>query len=134
MTGQDRWPPAMVVMAHAMSERPQLQDAIVDCARAHGWMVFGILDTNPPAKRLSEGWPDLVLLRVGEHLFDSRLLFVELKKHGKNPTPEQMGWLTPLKRLADLIAKVIQFRPLDAFVWRPLDWLDGTVEITLERR
>ena len=127
-------PPAMVVMAEQMSERPTLQAAIVDCARGYGWLVFGVLDTRVPAKRYAKGFPDLVLCRVGERLLESQLLFIETKRQGATPTPEQVTWLNSIKRLGDFIEQVIGYRPLDAHIWRPLDWLDGTVEAQLERR
>lgn len=120
----------MLVMANRMSER-QLANAIVDYARTQGYLVYGVLDTRIPAKRFSKGFPDLLLLRVGDSLPDSRLVFVELKRHGEYPTPDQRLWLKALTCLSDLLDSVLDYRPLEVVIWRPLDWLDGTVEAAL---
>ena len=127
----ERHTPAMVVMAEQMSERPQLTAAIVDYARLQGYLVYGVLDTRTPAKRYSKGFPDLLLLRVGDNLWDSRLVFAELKTQKGELTRDQFHWLTLLGRLADLFECVTTVKVIEVVIWRPLDWLDGTVEAAL---
>lgn len=56
------------------------------------------------------GFPDEVLLgRRG-------ILFRELKRQGKHPTPDQQAWLDGLSAVG-----------LDADVWRPADLLSGRI-------
>lgn len=99
-----------------MTER-ELQSAVIECARLLGWRVahFRPAETSKgwrtPVEADGAGFPDLVMARRG------RLLFVELKSEKGKLRPEQVAWLDALNPLA--------------FVWRPADWLSGTVEHVL---
>jgi hypothetical protein len=62
------------------------------------------------------GWPDLFMVRR-EHA-----LAVELKSERGRTTPEQLDWLACLCNAG-----------IETFVWRPADWLDGTIESVLRR-
>lgn len=100
-----------------------LQRAVVDLARTCGWRVAhfptiqdarGVWRT--PVAADGKGWPDLVLVR-------DRVLVREVKGDGDRLRPEQETWLTAF-RLAGA----------DAGVWRPKDWIDGTIENELRTR
>jgi hypothetical protein len=64
----------------------------------------------------SPGFPDLVLVR------GPRLVFVELKSQVGRLTKEQLRWQEALLEAG-----------AEHYVWRPMDWLDGTVETALAR-
>ena len=61
------------------------------------------------------GFPDLVLAKPG------RLLFVELKSENGRLSQEQARWLAALGLTERAEVKV----------WRPSDWLGGTIEAVL---
>lgn len=73
---------ARVVMDWAMSERA-LQTTVVRMAKALGWTVYHTWRSD----HSEPGFPDLILIR------GTRLLAVELKRMGKNPTLHQVRWL-----------------------------------------
>ena len=72
---------------------------MVKQAKAQGWMVYHTYDS----RRSEEGFPDLVLLR-------ERLVFVELKREGEEPTKAQQVWLGKLWQAG-----------YEAYLWRPSD-------------
>ncbi len=68
------------------------------------------------SRKSSPGWPDSVI--AGPH----GVLVRELKRQREDPTPAQRQWLD------DLAATGV-----NAGVWRPLDWIDGTISRELAR-
>ena len=90
-----------------MISEKRLQGAIQQAARLTGWMYYHThrSDRSPP------GFPDCVLVR------GNRLIFAELKSAKGRLTPPQKGWLEALKATG-----------AEVYVWRPSDWLDGTVD------
>lgn len=111
--------------AAAMSE-DELLGYVINCAKVTGWMVCHFRPgrtahgwTTPIQGH--KGYPDLTLVR-GTTVFNSRLIFAELKREGKDPKPEQQEWLDCLKLLPWV----------EVHVWRPHNWLDGTVQKCLE--
>jgi Holliday junction resolvase len=84
---------------------------IVRLARQAGWRVF-----HPAPARFGKAWrtpyagdrgfPDLVLVRP------PKVLFIELKAHGRKPTPEQQEWLTALAQCSEV----------HTAVWRESEW------------
>jgi len=64
------------------------QQAVVEKASLYGWWWWH--DTDSRKNR--RGLPDLILVRP------PRVLFVELKREGQKPTPEQQGVLDMLAR------------------------------------
>ena len=66
------------------------------------------------SKRSDPGFPDLVLCR-------ERLIVVEVKRDGENPTPAQERWLIGLARAG-----------VETYLWRPSDWPE--IEAVLKRR
>jgi hypothetical protein len=60
-----------------------------------------------------KGWPDLTLVR------GDRLIFAELKSTEGKLTDDQVEWLTMLGNVGTVA------------IWRPCDWLDGSIETVL---
>jgi hypothetical protein len=87
-----------------------LQGLVERCARLFSWRAYHTYDS----RRSAPGFPDLILIR-GE-----RLVAVELKSERGRVTEAQLAWLMDLKRAG-----------VEAFVWRPSDWLSGEVERVL---
>ena len=102
-----------------MSER-QLQDAIAELAQVRGFMVHH----QRPARTAEgwrsavmydgKGWPDLVIVGHG------RCLIVEVKSEKGKVTLDQHAWLEMLRDTT-----------VEVHVWRPADWLDGTIDRVL---
>jgi hypothetical protein len=67
-----------------MNER-ELQDAVVEAARQLGWLVYHTHDS----RHSEAGLPDLILV----HPTRGRVIVVELKAEGKQPTDAQWTWL-----------------------------------------
>jgi len=90
--------------------------AVVDLAKRHGWAVyFTWYRASVNEKRQGyqvSGFPDLVLVRGATKERQARLLFVELKLDGKQPTATQREWL-------ELLGAV---HGVGVFLWRPSDW------------
>lgn len=102
-------------LAREMSER-ELARKVEDMATWLGWKHFSIKDTKNPAVRTSKGFPDFLAIK-GE-----RLIVVEFKRQGKDVTPEQLEWLDAFLQTGAGI-----------YLWKPLDWFDGTIERELSR-
>ena len=98
--------------AAVMSER-ELQEQVVCVARHLGWLVYHTFDS----RRSEPGFPDLVLVR------GQKVLFRELKTGRGRVSEAQRLWL---ERLAVAGA--------DVGVWRPEQWLDGTIQEVLQCR
>ena len=88
----------------------EFQATVVALARAYGWMVNGVLEQREYSKRLSKGFPDLVLARYKPGSIVGWLIFAELKSQKGRVSPEQRAWLTLLSVCGQ-----------DTFVWRPGD-------------
>jgi len=72
------------------------QAQIVELAIRLGWLVF-----HPWLSIHSQpGFPDLILVR------DTRLLAIECKRDGEQPTPEQWRWLRALDATTSVVAYV----------------------------
>jgi hypothetical protein len=98
-----------------------LQKAIIALARTLGWRV-----AHTPPVKTEHGWrtaiaadgrgfPDLLFLR-------ERIFVAEVKGDGDALTADQKMWLSAF-RLAGV----------EAFVWGPKEWRDGTIEEVLRR-
>ena len=93
-------------MSKPMREK-QLQQAIVDYAKARGFMAYHTYDS----RKSTPGFPDLVLIRR------ERLVAAELKVGKNKPTKAQLDWLEAFAGAG-----------AETYVWYDTDWLDGTVE------
>lgn len=93
----------------------ELLTAVLDLAQAAGWRCFHPRPARTQggwrtATQGDNGWPDLALAGHG------RFLLVELKRTGGALTDDQARWRH------DLEAAGVEYH-----LWRPLDWLDGTI-------
>lgn len=95
------------MVAGTMTEA-QLQTGIIRLAKALGWTVYHTRDSRGSQK----GFPDLVLF----HEVQKRILYRELKTKVGKLTAEQRTWLLGLRASGG-----------DVDVWRPIDYLDDTV-------
>lgn len=93
-------------VAHLMTERA-LQDAIVQVAKLHRWIVYHPFDS----RHSTAGWPDLVLLRPPV------AIFAELKRQDGKLSPQQAHMLEQLAECG-----------LTTRVWRPTD-LDDVIAL-----
>lgn len=100
---------ARVVLAEAMDEAA-LQAGVESRLRDYGWLWYHTRRSTGSAK----GFPDLCAVRRGQ------LVFIELKREGKQPTPEQHAWLKELARCQVRVC-----------LWRPAHLFDGTVDEVL---
>lgn len=112
---------AQTVLAKTMTEAA-LQSCVMDCAKLTGWRRIHFLPALDDRGRWrtpldgDPGWPDVVLARPG------RLVIAELKSHGGVVEPDQQTWLTLLGTVGGAVS---------VYVWRPADWIDGTIRRVL---
>ena len=99
-----------------MSE-DQLKAAAIELAELLRWRVYSLRrsDMAKVQGHTGKGFPDLVLVRP------PRCLFVELKSAKGRVRPEQEAWLCALS----------DCEGVESALWRPSDWLDGTIEAAL---
>jgi hypothetical protein len=100
--------PFSEAMALGMSEAT-LQANILHEATCLGWLGYHTYDS----RRSVRGFPDLVLV----HGVQQRLIFTELKKQTGRQSPAQIDWDKQLRA-----ASRCEF-----YLWRPSDWLSGSV-------
>ena len=99
----------------------ELQGAVIEAGRLFGFRIAhfrparSVRGWRTPVAADGAGFPDLVLARPGE------LVFAELKASGGRLHPDQATWLDVLGRTGGC----------NVHVWRPEDWLNGTVEAHL---
>ena len=101
------------VVAASMTEE-QLQGNIIALCKTLRLAVYHTHDSRSSTK----GFPDLVIAN------GRRLYFAELKNAKRNMTTEQEIWLSWL-RVTGVDG------PVKTFLWRPQDWLNGSVEAVL---
>lgn len=102
----------------------ELQGHIVKLAKGLGQLVYHTHDSRHSPK----GFPDLIILGCG------RMVVAELKRQREKPTPDQEKWLAEYRALAEEFIAPMGFKgttPVQVFVWRPMDWLDGSVRRVL---
>lgn len=104
----------------------QLQSAVIELAHILGWKVAHFRPAltargwRTPVQADGAGFPDLVMVRGLRA--DGRLLFVELKSDTGRISSEQDAWMTAL------LAATFDTVHVNLYVWRPKQWLDGTIE------
>jgi VRR-NUC domain len=105
----------------SMTEQ-ELLDNVLEMARLFGWRVAHFRPAmtkhgwRTPVSADGKGFPDLVLVR-------DRVIFVELKAAKGHMSPEQLDWMAAFSNAN-----------AECHVWRPIDWLDGTIETALRSR
>jgi hypothetical protein len=108
------------LIAKSMSEA-ELQANVIDAARKLGWRIahFRPAKTEKgwrtPVEADGKGFPDLVLAN------GKTVVFAELKSQKGRVEPEQWAWIDAL-----MVGMQCQ-----AFLWRPSDWMNGTIESVL---
>lgn len=123
------------VLAAAMTEA-ELQDAVIEFARTCHWRVWHFHDSRREVGRGDNGeavlvgdadaagFPDLVLCHPGRQ----RLIFAELKSQKGKTSPDQKDTLAALAQVVDGIENGCGSPgPVQVRLWRPIDWLDGTI-------
>jgi hypothetical protein len=109
--------PTLATMSEA-----QLLANVIELAHLFGWRVAHFRPAmtkhgwRTPVSADGKGFPDLVLVR-------DRVLFVELKAQRGRTSPEQLEWLAALSNAG-----------ASPTVWRPAEWVDGTIEQVLRHR
>jgi Holliday junction resolvase-like predicted endonuclease len=98
-------------VARAMSEA-KLFEGVADLLKGCGWHYFHISAKAYKGNAVRAGFLDLIAVKNG------RLVFAELKRERQDPSDEQREWLEDLRRVAFSV---------EAYVWRPLDLLDGRI-------
>ena len=111
---------AQAVIARSISEKA-LSDHVVSLARMLGFLVHR--DPTWRATGTDPGYPDLTLLSP-----DGFIIFAELKAQDGRMSPAQEAWGLLLYNLMCATGNIA-----DYYVWRPSDWLDGTIERVLRR-
>lgn len=118
----------------------ELQANVKSLALARGWLFYHTHRSD----KSDQGYPDCTMVRFRPS-WDKRgvlfeVIFAELKREEKNPTTNQQAWLDAVGicNLWDVVS-VGDLNTLDgkaikvnAFVWRPSDWLNGTIEQALK--
>ena len=113
-----------------MHETREFMPAVIELAELLGWRVYhqggdirkGVRSATGP------GFPDLVMVRTGE------LLFVELKSETGYVSDAQVAWLQALAEVVDSESDSgygSGGTGIAVHVWRPAQWLDGTIERAL---
>ena len=95
--------------AARMTEK-QLQADVIKLGRLLNYAVYHTYDS----RRSVEGFPDLVL--AWSNGFQRRVIFAELKTEQGRLSLAQARWCSLL----------------DAYVWRPSDWINGAIERVLK--
>ncbi|PPF64666.1 VRR-NUC domain-containing protein [Clavibacter michiganensis] len=87
----------------------ELQNVIIAAAKRMGYLVYHTYDS----RRSASGYPDLHLV----HGAKGWSLFRELKSATGRVTTDQKKWLAALTSAG-----------VDASVWRPIDWFNGSID------
>jgi hypothetical protein len=77
------------------------QESVLKLAKAGGWGTYHTW----ASLNSTGGFPDLVMVKR------PRVVFAELKRQDRDPTPEQTAWLEELRACGQ-----------EAYLWRPSDW------------
>lgn len=107
----------------------QLQDAIVAFAELNEWRVTFSPDwmkrlafaSMKQTRRSGRSWPkagtpDLICVRSG------RLVIAELKSHAGQVKADQWAWVEACAGVPGV----------EAYIWRPDDWIDGSIDEVLK--
>ena len=98
-------------MSKSTTSEKQFQQAVVEMAKLHRWLVFHPYDS----RRSAPGFPDLTMVR------DGGLIFAELKTDIASPTEDQKLWLDELSKVRRKSGGLWKSR-LQVHLWRPSDW------------
>jgi hypothetical protein len=105
----------------AMTEQ-ELLDNVIELGHLFGWRIAHFRPAmtskgwRTPVAADGKGFPDLVMTR-------DRTIFAELKSAKGRLSEEQLDWMAALTN-----------GNAECHVWRPIDWLDGSIEAVLRSR
>lgn len=105
-------------VAHSMPE-DELQGHIVEAGKLIRWHSYHTFDSRHSVP----GFPDLVMVNE----FQQRVIFSELKKQIGRQSASQLRW----ERLLRAVVPAVR---IEFYLWRPSDWLDGSIGRILLRR
>jgi hypothetical protein len=106
------------VIARAIPEA-ELQAGIIELAEYLGYTVCHVRDSR---RQKVTGLPDLIIAREAPPKF----LWVELKRE---MGPGRRAQLTPRQ---EVWKRLCEANNQPWYLWRPSDWLDGTIERILD--
>ena len=108
-------------MTRVSMTEDQIKAAVIDLAEKLRWDVYSIRrsDQAKVQGKTGKGYPDLTLSNGA-----GGLVFVELKSAKGKVTADQERWLASLGQVAGA----------HVCVWRPEQWLDGSIERFLRKR
>jgi len=89
----------------------ELQGLVAKAAESFGALHYHTFNS----RRSPSGFPDSVIIK------GTNLIFAELKRERRKPTPTQDIWLEALRNVRSIQVKV----------WRPSDWIDETIIKTI---
>lgn len=94
---------------HSLEKESQLQEAIVRHLRAQGWMVNESLKGSKGNSTVyyTKGTPDLWILKAG------RWAWIELKRPGQHPDPDQQAWHETCRAQGGVVLVVRDFIELE---------------------
>lgn len=96
-----------ITEVRALESERAFQRRVKQLLHVNGWLQFSQPTTQEQVKNEGDpGYPDLTATR------DGRILFIELKKQGEYPRPEQQDWLTDLRKNS----------AVEVYSWQPSDW------------
>lgn len=107
------------LIGRSMTE-DELQSAVEDTLDLFGWTWHHAGDS----RRSTAGLPDIVAVRVKGD--DARIIFAELKSAKGSLRPAQKPWVNLVGQVEAETGGRVQM-----CVWRPIDWLHGTIERVL---
>lgn len=108
--------------ALAMTEA-QLQTGVQHLLTAFGWRWHHETDS----RRSRAGFLDINAVRVR----DARVLYAENKTQRGRVRPEQAEWFADLQAIAEqsqAVAALVTAPTVEVYLWRPSDFLSGTIE------
>ena len=119
-----------------MNER-ELQEAVIELAQVLGWKVAHFRPAQnargnwrTPVAADGKGFPDLVMVS------STTIAFIELKSAKGKLTTEQKDWIGDLMNVKSGPPNaylITSDNRLAVGVWRPEDWISGTIEEYLRR-
>jgi hypothetical protein len=118
------------ILASKTPER-ELQGNVQQFAEVRRWRFYH----THRSQHSPEGFPDCIMIRRDQS--GIALLVYELKRQNEKPTPAQQDWLDDFEALANAINELSAFLSkathfprvvIRVGCWRPMEWLDGTIE------
>lgn len=94
----------------AWSER-EFQNELIKQAKKLGYTLIYHVTNSKRGRVISNGFPDLILLKPSDGTRPARLVVAELKAVGNEASAEQLAWLAAFRAAG-----------VEAFLWRSVDY------------